>query len=432
MAHPVLEAAEALRRALADLEPAQMSGPDCLRLANELARTEKACAGARLLAAARAAGTGAAEAAGYRDGADWLARQIGTSTTQAREALRAADRLPCCPATQTALRAGDLSVAQALEIVKTEADAPGVEADLVAAARGCDLGQLRDLARERIQAHHSAEELRRRHHATRCFRAWSDREGMVRFAGALPPEHGIPLRNRVERDADRRRRDARRAGGQPEPFEAYAADALLGLLTRGAGAGQAPSPPRSYAVPDAGGSPIPGMPPADTATPTLPPPPGAAPDEQPNRPAFRADLVIVCDLFAFRRGYARPGEPCHIIGGGPIPVEVAQDWARDAFIRAALHDGTNIHTVCHFGRTLPAALRTALELGPAPDFPGRSCRRCGRRWGLEFDHIEPVAHRGPTAYDNLQPLCWSCHQRKSESDRRASLTGGRPARGEPP
>ena len=131
----------------------------------------------------------------------------------------------------------------------------------------------------------------------------------------------------------------------------------------------------------------------------------------------------MCDLLAWRRGHPHPGEACHIIGGGPIPVEVARQLSHDAFIKAVLHDGTNIHTIKHFGRHLPAALRTALDLGPVPAFTGRACVDCGNRWGLQYDHVDPVAHHGPTQYTNLQPRCWTDHQIKTEQDRQAGLLG---------
>ncbi len=35
--------------------------------------------------------------------------------------------------------------------------------------------------------------------------------------------------------------------------------------------------------------------------------------------AHQADLVIVCDLRAYRRGHAEGDEVCHNVGGGPIP-----------------------------------------------------------------------------------------------------------------
>jgi hypothetical protein len=108
------------------------------------------------------------------------------------------------------------------------------------------------------------------------------------------------------------------------------------------------------------------------------------------------ELVLVCDLFAWRRGHPHPGEPSHIVGGGPIPPDVARELAKDAFIKVVLHDGDNIHTVKHFGRHLTATLRTALDLGPVPQFTGRKCVDCGSRWGLEYDHVNPVANQGAT------------------------------------
>ena len=124
--------------------------------------------------------------------------------------------------------------------------------------------------------------------------------------------------------------------------------------------------------------------------------------------ARTADLVIVQDLRAYRRGHAHPGELSHIIGGGPIPVRVARELAKDAFLKVVLHDGVNIHTVVHFGRRRPAELNTALELGGPPDFDGVTCSEvgCDRKYGLQWDHIDPVANDGPTSVENLQPLCW--------------------------
>ena len=96
---------------------------------------------------------------------------------------------------------------------------------------------------------------------------------------------------------------------------------------------------------------------------------------------------------------------CHIVGGGPIPVRLAREMAKDAFLKAVLHDGVNIHTVKHFGRHIPAELRTALELGPLPDLDGVTCsdEGCDRRYGLEWDHDDPFSNGGPTSYENLNP-----------------------------
>ena len=51
-----------------------------------------------------------------------------------------------CPATREAMVAGELSLAQAQEITRTEEHQPGSEADLVEVAKGSPLGRLRDEA----------------------------------------------------------------------------------------------------------------------------------------------------------------------------------------------------------------------------------------------------------------------------------------------
>jgi hypothetical protein len=378
VSHSVLAAAAGLRTALEAFEPDLLSGIDCALVADELAATEKACAAARLLAARRAVESGAHGERGFKDGASWLAQQSGTTGTQARQALETANRLGDCPDTQAALLAGEISLAQAREITEAQSETPGAEHALLPVARQGDLSQLREHAREHRLAHTAVEDLHRQQHQSRFFRHWRDRLGMVCFNGALPPETGLPFVRRIELATSRTRRAARQDGGEAsERWEVHAADALAALT---------------------GGN-----------------------DAQ--KRSDRAELVIVCDLFAWRRGQAHDGEVCHLIDGGPIPVSLAKDLAQDAFLDAVLHDGVSIHTVKRFGRYQPAELRTALDLGPVPAFTGRQCADCGRRWGLQYDHVDPVANQGPTSYANIQARCYSCHQDKTERDRQAGLLG---------
>ena len=375
----VLAASAALRAALASFDPNMLRGPECAMLAEDLAVTEKACSTVRLLTASRAVDSGAHLSAGFRDGASWLARQSGVTSQQARRDLAMAERLEDCPQTRDALLAGQISVAQAAEITQAEAETPGVEHELLPVARTGDLTKVRDQARQERQARTPVDDLHAKQHRARFFHHWKDRLGMVCFSGALPPEVGVPLVNRLEQAADRIRRAARAAavGSPPERWEAHAADALAEMCAGSGGV---------------------------------------------TRPA-RPELVVVCDVFAWRRGHTHPGEVCHIIGGGPIPVDRARQLTEDAFLKAVLYDGVKIDTVKHFGRHLPAELKTALDLGPVPAFTGRQCSECGSRWGLEYDHIDPVGHHGPTSYDNIQALCWADHRAKTERDRRAGLIG---------
>ncbi|MDA8309915.1 MAG: DUF222 domain-containing protein [Actinomycetota bacterium] len=376
MASQVLEASRGLRALLADFDATLVPGPDCALVAEELAITEKACSGSRLLAAARAVECGAHKEAGAADPVSWLSRQGGTTGRDARKGLELAKVLDAHPATKDALVSGSVSVSQAHEIAAIAAELPEAEHDLLETARHGDLTKVRDEARERRLSSTPVRDLHRAQLARRRFRHWRDGLGMVCFEGALPPETGVPFVARIERDAARRHRDAKRTG-DPERFEAYAADALVALTASDGSGKRGP----------------------------------------------QADLVIVCDLYAWRRGYALGGETCHVIGGGPIPVEVAKELSRDAFLKGVLHDGVSIHKIRHYGRKYTAELRTALDLGPVPAFSGRACANCARPFGLQRDHRVPVASSGPTTYDNVQDLCYSCHAAKTERDRAAGLLG---------
>ena len=385
MSAAVVEASRALRDVLAALDVDQLDGAACASVVAVLATTEKVCETARVRAAARAVACGAHRASGFSEPADWLARQAGSSLPAAKAAMETLTALDALPATREAVEAGRLSLAQAGEITRAASEAPGSEASLLAHAGTHGLRSLQDRARAVRLAAADPAELHRRRHAARSVRHWIDEQGMVRLNAALPPEVGLPIVHRLEAGTDRIRRHERRTGGR-EPREAHAADALVDLL-EGGGKGR------------------------------------------PNR----ADLVLVVDLRAWRRGHAHPGEASHLVGGGPLPVQVIQDLSQDAFIEAVLHDGVALHTIAHLGRHIPAELRTALDLGPLPHLAGVTCTEpgCGRATGLEWDHIHPNAANGPTSYDNLQPRCWPHHHDKTERDRRAGLIGQRPpARGD--
>jgi hypothetical protein len=373
----LLQMAKALRDALGDFDPALVSGDDAVAIVEELAATEKACAAARARAAVRAEACGAHQGRGFADASDWMARAAGSSLGEARAAMATVSAVEVCPATMAAVVAGDLSLAQAEVIVRTACECPGTEDELLALAERSGLSTLKEEGRRRRLAAADPEELHRCHLRARELRHWRDEMGMVRLAGALPPEVGVPFVNRLDAETDRIRRAARREEST-ESRSAHAADALVAMVSGHA-----------------------------------------------TKRATSADLVVVCDLNAYRRGHAHDGEPCHIVGGGPLPVGVARDLSGDAFLKAVLHNGVRIETVAHLGRHITAELRTALELGPPPDFDGVRCveEGCGRRYGLEWDHVDPLANGGPTSYDNLQARCWPHHRAKTERDRAAGLIG---------
>jgi hypothetical protein len=90
MAASVTVASRTLREALRALEPERVAGEDCASLAEDLARTEKACAAAGARLAAAAVEAGAHHRRGYANPVDWLARTAGSTASQAREVLACA------------------------------------------------------------------------------------------------------------------------------------------------------------------------------------------------------------------------------------------------------------------------------------------------------------------------------------------------------
>jgi hypothetical protein len=329
-----------------------------------------------------------------------MARASGSTSGSAKAALDTAAALEELPEAKAAVEAGELSLAQARELVRTEAECPGSASELLNVARQNSLKTLKERARDRRVRAIDPEELHRQQHAAKQARYWTTKLGNVVVLAELPPEVGVPIANRLDAETDRVWQEHRRklnrqrwsgssglfddgpAAGAAQRRATLAADAFVRMFETG------------------GGKPK----------------------------AQQADLVIVCDLQAYRRGHTEEGEVCHIIGGGPIPVSLARELGQDAFLKAVIHEGTEIHTIAHFGRRYPAVLRTALTLGAAPHFEGRVCAEpgCDRRYHCERDHIDPCANGGETSLQNLAWRCWLHHRAKTERDRRAGRLRGKP------
>ena len=364
--------------ALGRFDAEQWSGEECAGLAERFARVENAAQAARARASARAGACGAHRARGFASVQEWMAASAGSSLRDAKTALVTVGAVESLSETKASLADGSISLAQAEEIAKTEAAVPGSENEMLELARDSSLGRVRERGRRLRLAAMDPDDLAARQHAAREGAHWRDRElGMVRLSAVLTPEVGIPLVNRWDAETDRAWREARRRGEYPSRAQC-AADALARMLSR-TGTGH----------------------------------------------SLRADVVFVCDVNAAIRGHAHPGEPCGILGGGPVPVSTVMAAARDAFIKGVLHDGVEIQHVVHYGRRPNALQRAALMLGLPPEFDGAMCAEpgCERRYGLEFDHVDPVANGGATTLRNIIPRCDEHHDQKTERDRRAGRLG---------
>src|ERR1700722_4994670 len=199
----IAAACEAMGGALTDLDPLLLSGAQCAHVVEMLARIEKRCAAVRALTATRAAECEAHRGRGFCEAASWLAHTSGVSDSEARSALSTAAALESCPQTRTALMAGEVSLAQAAEITKTEKACPGSEADLLNLAARSSITGLRDAARKRRLEARDRDEHHRRQCRERYLRHWQDDNGMIRISGSFTPEVGVPLVKRVDTETDR-------------------------------------------------------------------------------------------------------------------------------------------------------------------------------------------------------------------------------------
>jgi len=117
--------ADALHTALVSFQPEVYSGEDCATLAEKLAAIEKVSAFARVQAATRAGQCGVHRERGFADVSDWMARATGSTAGAAKATLETAAALESQPEVKAALETGELSFAQARELIKTEAAVPG-------------------------------------------------------------------------------------------------------------------------------------------------------------------------------------------------------------------------------------------------------------------------------------------------------------------
>jgi hypothetical protein len=220
----------------------------------------------------------------------------------------------------------------------------------------------------------------------RRLRHWTDPVGAFRLEARLTPEDGAtvlaalePIKERV---FERARKEKRR-----EPFEAYAADALVEMAQEAIGG-----------------------------------------SVEGSRKAPKAMVHVRVDHSALVRGATEAEEICEIPGVGPIPVATARALAEDAWICALVTDGADIKAVSSSKRRIPARLRRAVEERD------QTCAvpECDVRHPLQIDHTTPVHEKGPTQLDNLDRLCHWHHYLKTHRGYRLNGPREGPRTWDPP
>ncbi len=359
-----LRTARSALEAIAREFDASCSGREAVSLLEQLGTIHRLADGVTARVAKRIADTNAYVAHGDRSAEELCGRLVGVGSSDVRRAIDHATRLESLPATDAAVREGRLSGQEAALISAAAVHDPALETELLAAA-GRGLVPLRDACVKARAQTEDPEARSKRQHAARSLKMWNNLDGMVEGHFQLSPEVGGGLKAAIEQQTQRVFRAEHRKGGR-EAHDAYAADALAQLVT---------------------GEP-----------------------DGPKRPVgYTAHVVI--DHAVLVRGTARPGETCEIPGVGPVNARWVRELLGEAFVTAVVKKGRDITTVAHFGRHIPAELRTAMIVG------GRECcvAGCTRREYLELDHSEvDYAHGGPAAWWNLQHLCSVDHRRKTQ------------------
>jgi len=302
--------------------------------------------------------------------------------------LSLGDSLATHPGMDSAYREGKLSRSKAKAIASAVKVNPDSEDELVAAAEGDTARQNRDRcqrAKAQGRSRQDAKALYDAIHRDRSCRTWTDTEtGAFRLDARLTPDAGAALKAALKLESDRVFHQARRAGVKESP-DAYAADALVALITRGPASSTAKSSDDQS---------------SDDQTPN---------DGQPGTQRSKGTRALVhvrVDLDALRSGVVGPGGICEIPGVGPIPVDTARELMGDALCELVITNGIDVTTITKMGRAIPAALRRALDERDATCVvPG-----CDAVTGLEIDHrIVEVRDNGPTAMWNLAKLCSHHH-----------------------
>jgi hypothetical protein len=367
----------AMQEATGGFDPQLLTAADCQAVVDDVTAIERMAAHVKALAAARVAETELWRRQGARSPEEDLARRTGTSIGRAKETLQAGRRVRSQAAVDEAARRGELSPEQVAAIADATAADPAAEERLVGSAGRQSLQELRDACGRVKAAAMDPEERRRRVHRERRLRTFTDADGGWNLHLRHTAEVGAAVMEVLRPVQDRLFRQAR-TEERHEPTEAYAADALVQVVTAGAEAPAADGDASAAAV----------------------------------RVASRAAKVIVrVDLDALLRGWPIDGEVCEITGVGPVPVSVVEAMLAtgDPFLAAVVTRGVDVVGVAHLGRKATDHQVTALQWID-PQCPVLGCAQVKR---LEIDHREAWAATKVTLLEWLQRPCHHHHELKT-------------------
>ena len=360
---PLDEVLASVRSLVAGFEVDGLAAHEAAAVVERCAEAERLLAWLRVSAAATLEDKALWRREGFRSVAAWMASKTGTAVGPAIATMEMAALLADLPVVAEAFRAGRLSEAQAREIAAVAAEVPGVEEQLVEAAGKLTLRSLQEECR-RVEAAAAVDEddRYRQVHRGRDIRAWVDRHnvGHMSFRGT-PDQLAL-----VMGEIDRRTGVIAEGAIRGRWFESWGAHRVDALVEMALPECEAPAPPA-------------GM------------------------------VHVVVDYEALVRGHTMAGERCEIPGIGPIPVTLARQMAEDCILKVLLAKGVDVMAVAHGGNSIPAHLRTALDVrDPKCIVPG-----CEYSRRLHKDHRNAFGRTQVTKLEDLAHLCPFHHYLKT-------------------
>ncbi|HEX4778662.1 MAG TPA: DUF222 domain-containing protein, partial [Acidimicrobiia bacterium] len=212
------------------LEPDAVALTDAEPMWDAFDRIERHAANAKTLLARRVEEAAKWRQRGHRDAAEGLAKKSGTTRGAAKKQLELSKKLDEHPATETAMRKGEISAAQAAIVASGANGNAGAEKRLLNTAMTSTVAQLRqEAARERAAADPDPEATERRIHAERRARMWADEQGRWHFNAMGTIRDGSHVERILERLVNAEFTRARQEGRREER-EAYAFDAFVGVF----------------------------------------------------------------------------------------------------------------------------------------------------------------------------------------------------------
>jgi len=292
-----------------------------------------------------------------------MASKTGTAVGPAIGTIEMVGLLADLPVVAEAFRSGRLSEMQAREIAAVAAEVPEAEAQLVEAAGKLTMRDLREECR-RVEAAAAVDEedRYRQVHRGRTIRSWVDRHNVARMSMRGTPYELAIVMAEIDRRTGVIAEGAIR-GRWFESWDAHRVDALVEMC-----------------LPDG---------------------------DRPEPPATMVHVVV--DYDALMRGHSVGGERCEIPGIGPIPVTLARQMAEDCILKVLLTRAVDVMAVAHGGYSIPAHLRTALDVrDPKCIVPG-----CDGRRRLQKDHRNAFGRTQVTRLEDLAHLCPFHHYLKT-------------------